>query len=361
MSGTASRTTTLAAASVGVCGAALMSLFLVIVSAASDDDAAVDDGIGGPGMLLDTKSIPPQYRGWIARAAQSCPQLPGPVLAAQIEAESNWQPNAQSRNPGTGAVIAQGIAQFIPATWRTWGVDAASKDGTPKPDGVADPFTPGDAIMTQARYECWLAKEIKSYKLPGDQLSLTLAAYNAGPGAVQSHRGIPPYPETQAYVAKILKLADKYQAGAINESNQTSAFGVRVAAYGKRWLGTPYSWGGGTVTGPGTGFAQGAGTRGFDCSSLVQYAVYQASEGRITLPRTSQVQATQGKPVSRSAIAVGDVVAFALHGGGDYDHIGIYVGAGRFVHAPKTGDVVKISSLNEPYYSSKPQVIRRFG
>lgn len=53
-------------------------------------------------------------------------------------------------------------------------------------------------------------------------------------------------------------------------------------------------------------------------------------------------------------------MAFSLNGGG-FDHIGVVVGHGQFVHAPRTGDSVKISSLDEPYYKSRPMTIRRIG
>ncbi|WP_329468708.1 C40 family peptidase [Streptomyces sp. NBC_01431] len=304
-------------------------------------------------MVLLEKAVPEQYRKWVIAAGQQCPEVSSPLIAAQIEAESNWDPYAASRNPETHEVIAEGISQFIPATWATWGVDA---DG----DGKANVYTPADAIMTQARYDCYLAKVVKSYNLAGDQTKLMLAAYNAGPYAVQRAGGVPQIPETLDYVSKITALMAKYSR-AMQDGGPTSEFGQRVADNAKKWIGTPYSWGGGSVDGPSFGFAQGASTRGFDCSSLVQYAVYHASDGKIMLPRTSQIQATQGKAIDPADIRVGDVIAFALSGAGDYDHIAVYVGQGQFVHAPRTGDNVKVSSLGDSYYSSKPKTIRRFG
>jgi len=322
------------------------------------------------GAGLDTKQIPAEYRTWIEKAAKTCKLITGPVLAAQIEAESNWNPRAQSysyiRDPATGNVskkpLAQGLTQFIPGTWKTQGVDAASKNGDPKPDGKADPFTPGDAIMTQAKYDCRLARDVqkrlKKGTIKGDPLDLTLAAYNAGIGAVDGAGGIPPFTETQNYVRKIRKLIDQYTA---DSGAPASGFGGRVVAAAKKQKGTPYAWGGGGVSGPSAGFGSGFSVKGFDCSSLVMYSVYKASHGKTTLPRTSQEQVKKGKPVSRSDMRPGDVIGFALHGGGNYDHIGIYMGNGRMIHAPKPGDVVKISSIRDPYYSEKPQKVRRFG
>ncbi len=300
---------------------------------------------------LNAKPVPTEFVPWIERAAQQCAEVSAPLLAAQIKAESGWNPTAVS------PAQAQGLSQFIPSTWATWGVDAAGKGGSPQPDGVADPFTPGDAIMTQARYDCWLADKVKDLGIGGDPTRLILAAYNAGPGAVQQYGGVPPYPETQAYVTRIITSMAGFSAEASAEDG--SAFGDRVVAGAKEWLGTPYSWGGGGPEGPGRGFAQGANTVGFDCSSLVQYAVYHASGGRVLPPRVSQLQVTAGEAVPREELRPGDVIGFNL--GGSYDHIGIYLGRGQFIHAPKTGDVVRISNLNDPYYASKPQKARRFG
>ncbi|MFD5627446.1 MULTISPECIES: NlpC/P60 family protein [unclassified Streptomyces] len=306
----------------------------------------------GFATTLDAKGVPTEYVEWIERAGQVCDEVSSPLVAAQIKAESNWDPTAVS------PADAQGLSQFIPGTWATWGVDAASRDGSPEPDGVADPFTPGDAIMTQARYDCWLAGKVKKHGAGGgDTTRLMLAAYNAGPGAVQDYDGVPPYPETQAYVTKIIESMTDFTGAQPTE--QASEFGDRVVAAAKKWLGTPYSWGGGGPEGPGRGFAQGANTIGFDCSSLVQYSVYQASGGESLLPRVSQLQVLAGESVERDDMRPGDVIGFNLNG--SFDHIGIYIGHGQFIHAPKTGDVVRINSLDEPYYAQKSQKVRRFG
>ncbi|MFJ8751493.1 NlpC/P60 family protein [Streptomyces sp. NPDC102441] len=300
---------------------------------------------------LTADRIPPEFVEWIERAGSLCPEVSAPLVAAQIEAESGWSPTAVS------PARAEGLSQFIPGTWATWGVDAAGADGSPEPDGVADPFTPGDAIMTQARYDCWLADKVRDMNVGGDLTRLMLAAYNAGPGAVAEYDGVPPYPETQSYVTRIIASMTGYSGAEPSEAGDS--FGDQVVANAKKWLGTPYAWGGGGPEGPGRGFAQGADTVGFDCSSLVQNAVYHASGGSLLLPRVSQLQVMSGKAVSRDDLRPGDVIGFQLNG--SYDHIGIYIGRRQFIHAPKTGDVVKISNLDEPYYAGKSQKVRRFG
>jgi cell wall-associated NlpC family hydrolase len=101
-----------------------------------------------------------------------------------------------------------------------------------------------------------------------------------------------------------------------------------VVGVAMRYLGTPYVWG-------------GASPSGFDCSGLVMYAFAQVG---VSLPHSSYAQWGMGVPVSRDQLQPGDLVFFDGLG-----HVGIYVGGGSFIHAPHTGDVVKISSLSGWY------------
>jgi cell wall-associated NlpC family hydrolase len=96
-------------------------------------------------------------------------------------------------------------------------------------------------------------------------------------------------------------------------------------------LGTPYVWG-------------GAAPGGFDCSGLVMWAYAQVG---VSLPHSTYAQYTMGVPVSRDQLQPGDIVFFDGLG-----HEGLYIGGGQFVHAPHTGDVVKISSLSDSWYAS---------
>jgi peptidoglycan DL-endopeptidase CwlO len=105
--------------------------------------------------------------------------------------------------------------------------------------------------------------------------------------------------------------------------------GAADAALGQ--LGTPYVWAGSQ---PG----------GFDCSGLVMWAFAQVG---VSLPHSSYAQYGYGVPVSRDQLQPGDLVFFDGLG-----HVGIYIGGDQFVHAPHTGDVVKISSLDEGWYAS---------
>jgi cell wall-associated NlpC family hydrolase len=103
-----------------------------------------------------------------------------------------------------------------------------------------------------------------------------------------------------------------------------------VVGIAMRYLGVPYVWGGSTP-------------RGFDCSGLVSYVFAQIG---VSLPHSSYSQFGMGTAVSISQLQPGDLVFFT-----GASHVGIYIGGGQFIHAPHTGDVVKISSLSG-YYSS---------
>jgi len=104
-----------------------------------------------------------------------------------------------------------------------------------------------------------------------------------------------------------------------------------VVGIAMRYLGIPYVWG-------------GASPRGFDCSGLVVYAFAQIG---VSLPHSTYALYAMGTPVSRDQLQPGDLVFFNGLG-----HMGIYIGGNQMIHAPHTGDVVKISSLTGWYASS---------
>ncbi len=90
----------------------------------------------------------------------------------------------------------------------------------------------------------------------------------------------------------------------------------------------------------------GTTPKGFDCSGLVLYSYKQFG---IKVPRNSYKQYRASEPVRERDLQQGDLVFFRT-GGGFVSHVGIYIGNNEFVHAPGTGDVVKVESLDNPYY-----------
>lgn len=108
-------------------------------------------------------------------------------------------------------------------------------------------------------------------------------------------------------------------------------------------LGTPYRWGGASPDG------------GFDCSGLVGY-VFRTAIG-LDLPRVSRQMANAGEAVDRASLVPGDLVFFGRRG--KVNHVGIYMGEGRFLHAPRRGRDVTVSSLDSGYWAAKFMSARR--
>lgn len=113
------------------------------------------------------------------------------------------------------------------------------------------------------------------------------------------------------------------------------SLGSQAVQIAMQYLGVPYVWG-------------GASPSGFDCSGLTMYVYGRLG---VSLPHYTGSQWNAGPHVSRSELQPGDLVFFTPSLG----HMGMYVGGGSFIHAPHTGDVVKISSLNDAWYSSQYQ------
>lgn len=142
---------------------------------------------GGAGVVVGGSEAPYQTLGsvrlnyqalssFITEASRST-GLPKALIDAVIRTESGYRPRVVSR------AGAQGLMQLIPSTARRM--------------GVVDPFDPRQNIMGGARYLRRLYDKFGSLKL-------AIAAYNAGPGAVRKHKGIPPYKETRRYVQVVL-------------------------------------------------------------------------------------------------------------------------------------------------------------
>lgn len=149
----------------------------------------------------DLTFAPTDLRDDIEAAAQVAGMRPG-VLAAQLETESHWRNSAQSH------AGAKGLAQFTDDTWEIWGEDGDIND-------------PEDSVAAQGRYLAYLSERLAPYAKDGVTLQdVTLAGYNAGPGAVEEHDGIPPYFETQNYVVKIDDLANSKYAVTCSPSTE---------------------------------------------------------------------------------------------------------------------------------------------
>jgi len=305
-------------------------MLLMLLGGAAAPDAA--SAPAAPGVLRPGV-VPAEYEALVQKAARTCPGITAPLLAAQLEQESGWNPNAVS------PAGAKGLSQFMPGTWLGEGVDG---------DGVRDPFDPADAIASQASFMCRLLAAVTAdNSLSGDPLDLALAGYNAGLGAVQRYNGVPPYNETQGYITSIRNLTAKYADPAASAPGAgppgswvRPITGPITSGFGPRWgrlhagtdfgapIGTPvYGAGNGTVTaaGPANGYGQWVKlAHPGDISTVYghisratvtvgqavqvgQLIAYSGNQGRSTGPHLHFETHTAGRPVD-------PVVFYATHG-----------------------------------------------
>lgn len=317
------------------------------------------------------------------------------IFGRLVMQESSGNPNARSP---AGAV---GLTQLMPATARGL--------------GVRNPLDPRQSLEGGATY---LQQQLKTF---GGDYRKSLAAYNAGPGAVSKYHGVPPYAETQNYVSRILggytpagsggrstpdaatasspvaaslqqipALDSKRLMGILNATKQrvlagqmpqanytteiqkvlrgaasrqqiattTQRVGAGVALAGSAAGKTagdiavaagqaivakqvPYSWGGGTPSGPSRGFGRGASTVGFDCSSFAQYMWAKAG---VSIPRTTYGQIKVGAAVPSIAQAKPGDLLFP-HAG----HVQIYIGNGQVIEEPRTGGHAQVAPVRSKY------------
>jgi cell wall-associated NlpC family hydrolase len=308
-------------------------------------------------------TVPEQYLQAVIAAGSVCPEITPPIIASQLEQESNWNPEAVSADPdgaGPDQGGALGMTQFMPGTWVGYGKDSGlDKSGKQESSNTpADPFNPYDAIASQANYDCHIAEVLRPQIASGkvncpDIVACILAGYNSGEGAVLNYGGIPPFPQTQAYVVDIQGRMSKYtQVGATRTQPGAarpftvagSAFAQALVAAASTQVGMPYVWGGGDKNGPTDG--------GFDCSGLVLYAVAKASNGATVLPHLTNDQVTMGQKIDKSNIQPGDAVF--SNGTG---HVAIWLGDNKVLEAQTFGVPVGVHDFD----ISNVEDVRRYG
>lgn len=188
------------------------------------------------------------------------------------------------------------------------------------------------------------AKEaVKQYELALKSLEIQMTKNNIALGRLYEHSDsyINKLKEKQNLIKQEIELNKQQIAmngqlanslGAVGGSyvnGMGNSIGEQVVRNAQQYLGKPYRWGGSNPS------------ESFDCSGLVQYVYKQVGIG---LNRTTYDQVKQGTPVAKNQLQVGDAVFFGSPSAPH--HVGIYMGNGQYIHAPKTGDVIKVSSLN---------------
>ena len=135
--------------------------------------------------------------------------------------------------------------------------------------------------------------------------------------------------------AFFIVFPEDYTAARIKQSGKGD-LRAELVKTAKRFIGIPYRWGGTTAK------------NGFDCSGLTMVS-YRLNG--LNLPRVSRSQFKAGKWVSKEKLRQGDLVFFATKGGTRVTHVGMYVGGGNFIHAPRTGKNVRIEKLSNSFFA----------
>ena len=303
----------------------------------SDDDLADGDDSDDDGDEPDLSEIDADYPGdtapreqvalWMAAEAQRRglpPELP--VMAALVE--------SGMRNLPGGDADSVGFFQMRAGIWDSgpyagygsrpklqldWFLDHAESVR-------AQRMARGLPITDSGHYGDWIADVERPAEQYRGRYQLQLDE------ARQLLRHGPPAEE----------LAAAVDGGSLEPGSRAQA----AVAEAKRYLGTPYHWGGSTPD------------SGFDCSGLVQWAYGKAG---ISIPRVTdqQIMAPGATKIDRDHLLPGDLIFFR-DDSGYVHHVGMSLGGKKFIQAPHTGDVVKISSLNEAYYAQHFTGGRRF-
>ncbi|MEU8252114.1 NlpC/P60 family protein [Nonomuraea sp. NPDC048916] len=209
---------------------------------------------------------------------------------------------------------------------------------------VASPAEPD--VRLSAAEEAQLRKVIEASAALGaprtsavDDAASALAGQRAGddPAKIRRHA-------EKAVISIAGELCAELSAGGVAAEIVAGAGrGVVAVRAALAMRGVPYSWGGGGPNGPSYGIGHGAGTKGFDCSGLVEYAWAKAGA---RVGGDTSMQWNAGTRVPRSQIRSGDLIFFAYNpkNPATIHHVGIAIDATRMVHAPSTGSTVRIET-----------------
>lgn len=323
-------------------------------SSSGSSSSASEAGFALPAPDMDARkaskanpplSIPPEFQSAYQAAGKKF-GIPWTLLAG-----IGMEETGHGRNPNVSSAGAQGPMQWLPKYWGAYAVDGNG-------DGKTDILSIWDAAFTSANV-------------------LVKNGVKTGPEGVK--KAIWMYNHADWYVADVLYYAQRYGGGDVGIGGGSGCVdgapvgtgqapgkpkpgegsAERLIEAARAYMGTPYSWGGGDVTGPTRGVRarglDGTGTVGFDCSGLVLFSVYRGFGA--TLPHSAELQSLwRGDanvnvtqiPRDYAQMKPGDLIAFSKQGGaaGTWGHIGIYIGDHKMIDAPMPGMKVRIFDLD---------------
>ena len=305
----------------------------------------------GPNPYPGNDASQAAIAAWMARDAQAAglpPELP--VMASLVESGLHNLTGGDRDSAGffqmrTGIWDRGAYAGYTqnPELQMRWFIDhalaiKAKHVAAGEADFGHDPSTYGNWVAdVEVPYEPYRGRY--QLRLEDAQSLLANAASQPVPAAPVSDAAVAATPVDAAPIpaadvsGPVVEIAPGVPVMDADAASPTALAAIKFAA---QYLGTPYHFGGAS---PQTGF---------DCSGLMQWSY---SHVGVSLPRVSEDQIGVGLAVDRAHLVPGDLVFFQENG--DIHHVGMYLGGGRFLEAPHTGDVVKVASLDEPYYAAQ--------
>ena len=240
-------------------------------------------------------------------------------------------------------VVQVGAAEQQAAAAETAAQGALAQAATLKQQ-AADALASAESLEVSARQQAaTLASRQAALQQQLEQAQQTLAglqgARTAAEQAAAAAQAAAAQQTTQRAVTSGASSGPTTTAGA----GQASAVETAIAS-ARKYIGTIYSWGGGSLSGPSMGWGIDAGIVGFDCSGLTRYAYAQAG---ISIPRNSSAQYQALPKVSRSDLQRGDLVFWATNTSSPatIHHVAIYLGDGQILEAPESGSTIRVTSM----------------
>ena len=205
---------------------------------------------------------------------------------------------------------------------------------------AADALATAEALEVDARQQAaGLADRQAAVQRQLEEAQRTLTGLEGARAAAEQ------YAAQQTAAAARAAAGHAVSSGVVTTAGAGSSAAVETAiSAARRWLGTIYAWGGGSLSGPSVGWGVVAGVVGFDCSGLTRYAYAQAG---ISIPRNSSAQYSALPRVSRSDLQRGDLVFWATNTSSPatIHHVALYLGDGQILEAPESGSRIRVTAM----------------